>query len=596
MAVNKRGGYNYINDKCNPPLPVDMGTAVLFANSLPGINNTVSQPFGWSEYESAYRPRYVPDPCPARRPCIDPCRPRGTARKNPPRQFVNAGRYPRSTICQLCNKAKCRCPIPPPWEECREKIVVYDPDSVRTLLVHGEVKNEHPFVLSNTDYYRIMNNAIVKDKEQKEADVAQALREKDMALERCRERADEMRLIDLHRLNDSISPEAREDSNEILCRAEKILKEDEPEVRTINKVILAAKVQAIREAQLQEKELIKCEQAEEQRRLDALMKQDQEHALIKDDDKEIEILEQKKKDLMASLKAQLDEHEAMTFYFKEMKEREGEEMKRLWEQYDMEEIQRKSLEREKKAKLGLELLENQMLAVERMRREKEIDKELDQKMVDWQKHKAAEEERLEQEHKLQKKMKELAVKQVLDTQKRTADSKALRDELRAKRHQEQQEREWRRREREDLIKRKSAMEDLKDNILNQIRTKQDWIVEQAAFDKALYDKIFNIQDVRMEEERQKQEERKMKNAQYKLDLREQIHRYQLEKIKEKKDYYIDGIKCRRELGARDVELRCFMDRKLEELRDTNMPDKYLKYIQKAVEEELKPEWQKKMSK
>lgn len=50
-------------------------------------------------------------------------------------------------------------------------------------------------------------------------------------------------------------------------------------------------------------------------------------------------------------------------------------------------------------------------------------------MVDWQKHKAAEEERLEQEHKLQKKMKELAVKQVLDTQKRTADSKALRDEV-----------------------------------------------------------------------------------------------------------------------------------------------------------------------
>ena len=42
-----------------------------------------------------------------------------------------------------------------------------------------------------------------------------------------------------------------------LCRAEKILKDDEPEVRTINHVILAAKVQAIREAQLQERELIK---------------------------------------------------------------------------------------------------------------------------------------------------------------------------------------------------------------------------------------------------------------------------------------------------------------------------------------------------
>jgi hypothetical protein len=168
--------------------------------------------------------------------------------------------------------------------------------------------------------------------------------------------------------------------NEILCRASTILQEDEPEVRTINQVILAAKVQAIREAQLYEKELIRCEEAEEQRRLDALMKQDQEHALIKDDDKEMEILEQKKKDNMASLQAQLDEQEAMKFYFKEMKEKEGEEMQRMWEQFDMEEIQKKTLERERRQKLGLELLENQLQAVERARMEKEIDKELDQKV------------------------------------------------------------------------------------------------------------------------------------------------------------------------------------------------------------------------
>jgi len=42
-----------------------------------------------------------------------------------------------------------------------------------------------------------------------------------------------------------------------MCRADKILKEDEPECRAINSVILAAKVSAIREAQLQEKELMR---------------------------------------------------------------------------------------------------------------------------------------------------------------------------------------------------------------------------------------------------------------------------------------------------------------------------------------------------
>lgn len=53
--------------------------------------------------------------------------------------------------------------VAPPWEECKEKVMVYDPDSVRTLLVHGEVKNEHPFVLSYNDYARILTNAVVSD-------------------------------------------------------------------------------------------------------------------------------------------------------------------------------------------------------------------------------------------------------------------------------------------------------------------------------------------------------------------------------------------------------------------------------------------------
>jgi hypothetical protein len=110
------------------------------------------------------------------------------------------------------------------------------------------------------------------------------------------------------------------------------------------------------------------------------MQQDKAHALIKDDDKEMEIMEQKKLDLMASLKAQLDEHDAMKFYMQELKDQEGEEMRRLWEQFDLEEIQKRNLEREKKAKLGLVLLEDQMLALERMRMEKEMDKALDQKV------------------------------------------------------------------------------------------------------------------------------------------------------------------------------------------------------------------------
>jgi hypothetical protein len=50
----------------------------------------------------------------------------------------------------------------------------------------------------------------VRTKEDKEAEAMRALREKQMAIETCRERADEMRLIDKYKFNQSISPEARE--------------------------------------------------------------------------------------------------------------------------------------------------------------------------------------------------------------------------------------------------------------------------------------------------------------------------------------------------------------------------------------------------
>jgi len=266
------------------------------------------------------------------------------------------------------------------------------------------------------------------------------------------------------------------------------------------------------------------------------------------------------------------------------------------DRFKLEQAEKKALEQEKKAKFALELIQNQILMVERQRREMEMDRELDQRNIEWQKKKAAEEAQREMEKLVEKKKKDLAVLKILETQQRAGDAKAVRDELRAKRHQEKQEREWRNLERDSMLKRAKDAEALKNTILDQIEAKQQWVIEQATFDKAVYDKILNVQDTRMEEELKAEEERKERNAQYRYDLREQIHRFQLRKIAERKEHFCEGITLRRELSRRDQELRCYMDRKLEELREHTMPEKYIKYIERAVHEELKPEWQKPISK
>jgi len=187
-------------------------------------------------------------------------------------------------------------------------------------------------------------------------------------------------------------------------------------------------------------------------------------------------------------------------------------------------------------------------------------------MIDWQKKKAAEEEAFEQEKAFQKRLKDISIMKILEGQKRSSDAKSLRDELRARRHQEAQEREWRRKEREAALKRKTDAVDLKEALLNQIESKHIWLASQAAYDKAVYDKILNQEDGRLKEELQAAEDRKIRNAIYSYDLREQIHQFQMDKIKERKDYFVEGIKLRRQMGARETELKCYMEEKLDELR------------------------------
>lgn len=76
----------------------------------------------------------------------------------------------------------------------------------------------------------------------------------------------------------------------------------------------------------------------------------------------------------------------------------------------------------------------------------------------------------------------------------------------------------------------------------------------------------NVQDTRLEEEKKAEDDRRIRNAQYRYDLREQIHQFELSKIKERQDHFCEGITLRKDISRREQELRCYMDRKLEELR------------------------------
>jgi len=120
-----------------------------------------------------------------------------------------------------------------------------------------------------------------------------------------------------------------------------------------------------------------CEEAEEEKRLFELLQQDKAHALVQDDEHELERIEAKKQAVKAGYELQLDEKEAYKYLEKQMLEAEREQMKRVWERQEIEDMTKRNLEIEKKHNLGKVLMENQLEMLQQKKEDKEFEKAQD---------------------------------------------------------------------------------------------------------------------------------------------------------------------------------------------------------------------------
>ncbi|KAM3174058.1 hypothetical protein ACTXT7_011313 [Hymenolepis weldensis] len=156
------------------------------------------------------------------------------------------------------------------------------PNTIFTQLEPGDMHEKSVF-LSKDDLDRIHNRTHILsgeelfEKEQSE----KALKEK--LMQESTQRREEMKKLDMERranekLND-LEEEARKQSQHLLTKAMEQRQDEEEEIKQLNSAITNAKIQAIRDAQLLEKEQIKKEIAEENDRLDRMMEIDRQNAL-----------------------------------------------------------------------------------------------------------------------------------------------------------------------------------------------------------------------------------------------------------------------------------------------------------------------------
>ncbi|XP_012936580.1 cilia- and flagella-associated protein 45 [Aplysia californica] len=469
----------------------------------------------------------------------------------------------------------------------KELVTVITKDLIRNLIVPSEDPSGESIVLPRDQFFRILQASRVLSKEEREAQAERMKAEKERAMDEAQERKNQMKQLDVTRqknakLND-LEEEAKEKAEHLLSKANEMRQEQEDEIKHLNEVILNAKCHAIRDAQILEKDMIQKEMMEEERRLDTMMEVDRQNAILVTEE-----IEKKRKEEQllgaAKLMEQMDENEQERLFELERKDQENIQMQRYIEKL-MEEDQG-SLERKKLEQLSLR--EELNKANEEILKRKEIkklqEKAEELKVLEFQKQKAEREAIFEKEQEKLRIEKEREVAKLRSLQERAKDEQAERDALRAKRAQEQAERDWRRKEAEEMRKKAELEDSLKAARSVQMQQKEHFLAVQAQRERAEFERVLRAQKELVEKQKREEEISRKQKLSHADDVRSQIRQKEQDRVAERNAFFEEGVKLDEEARVRRSKLEAVKRKKLSELREAGIPDKYLAQVERKVNE------------
>lgn len=240
-----------------------------------------------------------------------------------------------------------------------------------------------------------------------------------------------------------------------------------------------------------------------------------------------------------------------------------------------------------KREVQKQIMEDVATANEEIKRIKDASKQReqleDQKVMEYLKEKAEREEAFEKEKERLKIEKEKEIARLRAQQERAKDTQAEKDALRAKRNQEEAEREWRRKEREEAAKKISTEEMLKAARRDQVANKDHFLAVQAARDRAEFERVLDAQRTATNKDEIAELHHAKKRQDYAQDVRTQIKEKEKLRVNARQNFFEEGIKLDQEAKERRQKLDEIKKRKLRELRDAGVSDKYVNEVARRIE-------------
>ena len=356
-------------------------------------------------------------------------------------------------------------------------------------------------------------------------------------------------------------------------RAEVLMDEAMDEVKNMNQMMLYSKCVTIRDAQLEEKKHIKAEAQEEERRMDLAMEIERIKALDEYEAREAARREERLAGAAVLMK-QIEDRARERTRQEELLDMDRRQMLSEIQRVKDEEAEEARRRREAGAALLADVAEANAAQLDRKREVREFEREEEARIAAY----LAERDRREMEAELEKERvareKEVETARLRAQQEKQADTAAELDELRAARVYEERERTFREKERAAAERAAAVNADLAQAREHQKMLKLKALGDQAREERA---EFYRVVDEQMRKEREDAEAAAFAataRRDHREELQSQIAFNAERRARERREYEEEGDRLRAALAAERAKLEAIKQRKLDELKEGGIPDKY----------------------
>lgn len=437
---------------------------------------------------------------------------------------------------------------------------------------------QQPIVITRAELSRMHASTVIQnDAEKRAAREAQRVA-KEEKMRAAKMRREMMELKEKQRKaalpKSKLEIQRMQDRKDIKKQAAEQMQEREDDVKSMNAMMQYSLTVAIRDAQLEEMNLLQRKKRLEEKRAGILMEIARIKQVQKYIDRENSVRTKARED-RKHIEYQIKQREAQKKEKVAAKLREQQRMKDRMAELDAIDDERKTVKRAQAKVLLNDILEDNKRQIAHRKRMRELDIAEDLRIHNYQLQLQEKQKRLEEEKEAQAKERTIKIAKMRAAQKKAQDSQAALDAVRAKRAAEDNERRARARDLKEAKEKAAAIKELQE-----FRHMQHVANEQAAAAaEEINRKEFYANAATRKKQLAKTREKlrvdEGKRHEHKKWLIEDISRREALVKKKQQDFVKLGIAADEEKEKHLAHLNSIKAKKIDSLREAGVPERYL---------------------